>query len=108
MLRTKTIIIRGQNVFPGNILAKAKAWSAALWLVPVISVADLGWAITAKMGLAITFGLGLYKWEMIHIIIQVSLIIALSLSFVALSPSGEESIVVGGEYVDEGEKGKDL
>ena len=65
-------------------------WSVLLWLVPVISIADVLWAITAKAGVAITFGLGLSKWEMIHVIIQVALIVALSLYFVASSPSGDE------------------
>lgn len=65
-----------------------------LWLVPVISIADVLWAISAKAGVAITFGLGLSKWEMIHVIIQVALIVALSLYFVVSSPAGEEPVVV--------------
>jgi len=69
-------------------------WSRLLWLVPVISIGDVLWAITAKSGIGITFGLGLYKWEMIHVIIQVSLIVVLSLLFVSSSPNGEDITVV--------------
>ena len=69
-------------------------WSRLLWLVPVLSIGDVLWAITAKAGLGMTFGLGLSKWEMIHVIIQVSLIVVLSLFFVASSPNGEEVTVV--------------
>jgi|MudIll2142460700_1097286.scaffolds.fasta_scaffold970754_2 uncharacterized membrane protein YcfT len=75
-------------------LSAPPRWTGLLWLVPVVSIGDVLWAISAKAGLPLTFGLGLYKWEMIHVIIQVSLIVALSLFFVFLSPSGEEVEVV--------------
>jgi|GEM_PF-5961236 len=68
--------------------------SVLLWLFPIISIGDVLWAISAKAGLVITFGLGLYRWEMIHVIVQVSLIVALSLYFVVSSPAGEEPVVV--------------
>ena len=71
-----------------------RRWHRLLWLVPVISIVDVLWAISAKAGLGLTFGLGLNKWEMIHVIIQVSLIVALSLLFVILSPNGEDVTVV--------------
>jgi hypothetical protein len=92
-LRTQTIIIRLKNASRGlpamEQSAKAR-WTGLLWLVPAVSVADVLWAISAKAGLPLTFGLGLYKWEMIHVIIQVALIVVLSLFFVILSPSVEE------------------
>jgi len=69
-------------------------WNGLLWLVPAISIGDVLWAISAKAGLGLTFGLGLYKWEMIHVIIQVALIVVLSFFFVLLSPSGEDVTVV--------------
>ncbi len=69
-------------------------WHRLLWLVPAVSITDVMWAISAKAGAAVTFGLGLYKWEMIHVIIQVSLIVVLSLFFVILSPTGEDVAVV--------------
>ena len=71
-----------------------QGWSRLLWVVPVLSIGDVLWAITAKAGLGMTFGLGLYKWEMIHVIIQVSLIVVLSLFFVASSPTGEDITIV--------------
>jgi uncharacterized membrane protein YcfT len=74
--------------------AKGRIWNGLLWLVPVISIGDVVWAIGAKAGLGLTFGLGLYKWEMIHVTIQVSLIVVLSLLFVVTSPSGEDITVV--------------
>lgn len=75
-------------------MAKANARSALLWLVPVVSVGDVLWAVSTKMGLVITFGLGLYKWDMIHVLIQAGLTVALSLVFVATSPSGDGALVV--------------
>lgn len=69
-------------------------WTGLLWLVPAVSLGDVLWAISAKAGLGLTFGLGLYKWEMIHVIIQVSLIVVLSFVFVLQSPSGEDVAVV--------------
>ena len=71
-----------------------RRWHWLLWLVPVTSIVDVLWAISAKAGLGLTFGLGLNKWEMIHVIIQVSLIVVLSLCFVILSPNGEDVTVV--------------
>ncbi len=63
-------------------------WGAALlWLIPLVSVADVVWAILTKMGVVFTFGLGLYKLDSIHIAIQVGLMIALSLLFLASGPS---------------------
>ena len=81
-------------------------WSGLLWLVPVLSVGDVLWAIGAKAGLPITFGLGLYKWEMLHVIIQVALVVLLSLYFVASSPTGEEVLVVEGADVTGPEEGR--
>ncbi len=71
-----------------------RRWHWLLWLVPAISIVDVLWAISAKAGLGLTFGLGLNKMEMIHVIIQVSLIVVLSLFFVILSPNGEDVTVV--------------
>jgi len=86
-----------------------RGWNGLLWLVPVISIGDVLWAISAKAGLGITFGLGLYKWEMIHVIIQVSLVVVLSLFFVILSPNGEDVTVVevlhAGGLEEEGRNG---
>ena len=65
-------------------------WTGLLWLVPALSIADVLWAIGAKAGVPLTFGLGLYKWEIIHVIVQVALIVVLSIFFVILSPSEEE------------------
>jgi len=81
-------------------------WHWLLWLVPVISIVDVLWAISAKAGLGLTFGLGLSKWEMLHVIIQVSLIVVLSLFFVILAPSGEDVSVVEGADVVEAEDGR--
>jgi hypothetical protein len=71
-----------------------RRWRWLQWLVPVASIVDVLWAISTKAGLGVTFGLGLNKWGMIHIIIQVSLIVVLSLFFVILSPTGEDITVV--------------
>jgi hypothetical protein len=80
-----------------------RRWRWLLWLVPLLSVGDVLWAVGSQAGLGLTFGLGLYKWGMVHIIIQVSLIVALSLLFVVLSPSGEDVLVVEGADVGEEE-----
>lgn len=81
-------------------------WYRLLWLVPILSIGDVLWAITAKSGVGITFGLGLYKWEMLHVILQVSLIVVLSLVFVMMSPDGEDATVAEAYYEDgaEGER----
>jgi len=70
-------------------LAIGKGASRALWLIPLLSAADLVWAISAKAGLGLTFGLGLYKWEHIHIAIQVGLIVLLSLVYVRSTSRAE-------------------
>ena len=80
--------MRVKNASHGDVLLKDRTLSALLWLVPVLSVGDVLWALSAKMGLVITFGLGLYKWDMIHVLIQAGLIVLLSLVFVARSGSG--------------------
>jgi hypothetical protein len=97
MSRSGLLLIKRDN---------GRGWSYLLWLVPFVSVGDVLLAISAKAGLAVTFGLGLYKWEMIHVIIQVSLIVVLSLFFVVLSPSGEDVLVVEGADVSEPEAGR--
>ena len=80
--------MRVKNASHGDVLLKDRTLSALLWLVPVLSVGDVLWALSAKMGLVITFGLGLYKWDMIHVLIQAGLSVFLSLVFVARSGSG--------------------
>lgn len=37
-----------------------------LWSIPLISAADLLFAVGTKAGLGVTFGLGLYKLEKAH------------------------------------------
>ena len=70
-------------------------------MIPLISAADLLWAIGTKAGLGVTFGLGLYKLENIHVLLQVVLLVMLSLVFVFSASRGEESIEVEGEYLTE-------
>jgi hypothetical protein len=91
--------IAGKKCLPGDVSASGRRLPGALWLIPLVSVADVLWAIAAKAGLVFTFGMGLYKWENIHIAVQVVLIILLSIVFVISSASGEESIDVEGDYV---------
>jgi len=77
-------------------------WTPLLWLIPVISLVDMLWAVGAKMGTVVTFGLGLYKMELIHVIVQLSLIIALSVFYVA-SGSPAEVCEVQAEAVEPSE-----
>ena len=89
-------------------MTKGGGASRALWLIPLFSAADLVWAISAKAGLGLTFGLGLYKWEHVHIAIQVGLIVLLSLIYVRSSSQSEECYEVEEQYVLEpaGERGQ--
>ncbi|MGQ9582001.1 MAG: hypothetical protein ACUVV6_00605 [Thermoplasmatota archaeon] len=61
-----------------------------LWLIPLVSITDVVWAIFTKMGVTVTFGLGLYKLDSIHIAIQVALMVAISLLFIAAGPSSAQ------------------
>jgi uncharacterized membrane protein YcfT len=89
--------LRPKNVYRGLLGIEPsgdRKWRWLLWLVPGVSIMDVLWAISAKAGLGLTFGLGLNKFEMVHVIIQVSLVVVLSLCFVVLSPNGEDVTVV--------------
>ncbi|MEM4729106.1 MAG: hypothetical protein QXH42_05020 [Thermoplasmata archaeon] len=88
-------------------LKKGSWLRVVLWCIPLISIGDVIWAVSTRMGVALTFGLGLYKLDSIHILIQVALMVALSLIFISASPcEGEEHGGARGENAGKKAKGR--
>lgn len=98
-----TYIESGPFPLPEANLTAPNRWSSLLWLIPVLSIGDLLWAVGAKMGWMVTFGLGLYRWELLHIIFQLALIVVMSIYYVRAS-SEEKPMEVEAEPVEAAEE----
>lgn len=85
-------------------LARARR-SGLLRLIPVFSALEVPGAMSAKAGLPMMSRPGRCMPEMIHIAIQVTPVVCLSLHFMAFPPTGDDVLVVEGADVTEPEEG---